>query len=239
MVARLAKALKSEADPDATKEPEETIELEEQEKTETQASEDVYDITENEIDMADVTIIDEYDSTKSEDKVEDPEKQVSQSGTEKKEPRRLDDKEKRLWTKRFTLPDNPTIVVHPSRTAKSGKFDCISMSLSLLLDYRQEDTKEHSFEVSLFAEMFNEMLMRDFGFNIYKALVTLPDPVVKTKEKDEKKQDEKKDDESKEKPKESDSKKQEEKDEKDKDKKSSRAGSRDRKARSRSRDKKR
>lgn len=57
------------------------------------------------------------------------------------------------------------------------------MSISLLLDYRPEDTKEHSFEVSLFAELFNEMLMRDFGFNIYKALYDLPE---KAKEKEEK-----------------------------------------------------
>jgi len=30
--------------------------------------------------------------------------------------------------------------------------------------------QEHSFEVSLFAELFNEMLMRDAGFRIYRAL---------------------------------------------------------------------
>ena len=34
------------------------------------------------------------------------------------------------------------------RSAKSGKFDCSVMSLSVLLDYRPEDNKEHSFEVS-------------------------------------------------------------------------------------------
>lgn len=62
------------------------------------------------------------------------------------------------------------------------------MSLSLLLDYRPEDSKEHSFEVSLFAELFNEMLMRDFGFNIYKALYTLPDKPKE--EKEEKKKEE-------------------------------------------------
>lgn len=56
------------------------------------------------------------------------------------------------------------------------------MSLSILLDYRPEDSKEHSFEVSLFAELFNEMLMRDFGFNIYKALCAMPE---KTKEEEE------------------------------------------------------
>ncbi|KAH7983415.1 hypothetical protein HPB52_011768 [Rhipicephalus sanguineus] len=57
------------------------------------------------------------------------------------------------------------------------------MSLSLLLDYRQEDNKEHSFEVSLFAELFNEMLIRDFGFNIYRALLEAPE------QKEEKKKD--------------------------------------------------
>ena len=47
------------------------------------------------------------------------------------------------------MPDNPTIVVHPSPTAKGGKFDCALTSLSVLLDYRIEDNKEHSFEVCL------------------------------------------------------------------------------------------
>lgn len=97
--------------------------------------------------------------------------------------------------KRYTLPEEQHIIVHPSRTAKSGKFDCTVMSLSLLLDYRPEDTKEHSFEVSLFAELFNEMLMRDFGFNIYKALYTLPDKAKDEKKKEDgkKRDDEKKD----------------------------------------------
>ena len=45
------------------------------------------------------------------------------------------------------LPDQRSILVHPSATAKSGKFDCTVMSLSVLLDYRPEDNKEHSFEV--------------------------------------------------------------------------------------------
>lgn len=48
-------------------------------------------------------------------------------------------------------------------------------SLSILLDYRPEDAKKHCFEVSLFAELFNEMLMRDFGFNIYKVLYAMPE----------------------------------------------------------------
>lgn len=87
------------------------------------------------------------------------------------------------------MPTSQHILVHPSKTAKSGKFDCTVMSLSLLLDYRQDDSKEHTFEVSLFAELFNEMLMRDFGFNIYKALYRLPDKLKEEKkEKDDKKE---------------------------------------------------
>lgn len=89
------------------------------------------------------------------------------------------------------------------------------MSLSVLLDYRPEDTKEHSFEVSLFAELFNEMLMRDFGFRIYTALSNLPE---KVKEKDDDKKKEKKDDKKEEKRKDDD-KKTGKKDEKKKDNK--------------------
>ncbi|XP_023018304.1 cell division cycle and apoptosis regulator protein 1 [Leptinotarsa decemlineata] len=111
------------------------------------------------------------------------------------EEKKLDEREKALLEKRHTLPEQPHILVHPSRTAKSGKFECTVMSLSLLLDYRPEDTKEHSFEVSLFAELFNEMLIRDFGFNIYKALHELPEKKEEKKEKDEKKdKEDKKDD---------------------------------------------
>lgn len=61
-------------------------------------------------------------------------------------------------------------MVHPNKLAKGGNFDCALMSLSVLLDYHPEDTKERFFEVSLFAEIFNEMLMRDFAFNIYKEI---------------------------------------------------------------------
>ncbi|XP_058799301.1 cell division cycle and apoptosis regulator protein 1-like isoform X2 [Phymastichus coffea] len=105
--------------------------------------------------------------------------------------KKLYEREKAVLEKRYNLPENPQIIVHPSKTAKSGKFDCTMMSLSVLLDYRPEDTKEHSFEVSLFAELFNEMLMRDFGFRIYRALCSLPE---KPKEKeDDKKKDRKED----------------------------------------------
>jgi hypothetical protein len=42
--------------------------------------------------------------------------------------------------------------------------------------------QEHSFEVSLFAELFNEMLMRDFGFNIYKAMIAAPEKAKENKD---------------------------------------------------------
>ncbi|XP_055603785.1 cell division cycle and apoptosis regulator protein 1-like [Uranotaenia lowii] len=129
-------------------------------------TEEEFETMEN-VDMSEVTVIDEYDSTKSEEKSNDePSKKV--------EIPKLTEKERLLLEKRYSLPDQPHIIVHPSRTAKSGKFDCAVMSLSVLLDYRPEDSKEHSFEISLFAELFNEMLTRDFGFNIFKALHNLP-----------------------------------------------------------------
>ena len=120
-----------------------------------------------EMDMSEVTVIDEYDSTKCDEQ----EEKVSHK--KKPEPKKMDEKEKAMWEKRYFLPDTPHIVVHPSKTARNGKFDCTVVSLSLLLDYRKDDTKEHSFEIGLFAEAFNEMLMRDFGFNIYKSFNVL------------------------------------------------------------------
>lgn len=136
----------------------EDVVIVEPEKAAEKPDDEEFETMEN-VDMSEVTVIDEYDSTKSE---------------ETKKPVKLTEKERQLLEKRYSLPEQPHIIVHPSRTAKSGKFDCAVMSLSVLLDYRPEDSKEHSFEVSLFAELFNEMLTRDFGFNIYKALYSLP-----------------------------------------------------------------
>nr|CAD7264073.1 unnamed protein product [Timema shepardi] len=98
---------------------------------------------------------------KPEPKIEDDDKKRK----EEEEKRKQDERERVAREKRYTLPDAPHILVHPSR--------------------------EHSFEVSLFAELFNEMLMRDFGFRIYKALEESPEK-VKEEEKDRKK--DKKDD---------------------------------------------
>lgn len=54
--------------------------------------------------------------------------------------------ERQRRERRYILPDEPTILVYPNWAAKNGKFDCSVMSLSVLLDYRLEDNKEHSFE---------------------------------------------------------------------------------------------
>lgn len=149
---------------------------------------------------------------------------------QEEEKKRQEELERQRRERRYILPDEPTILVHPNWAAKNGKFDCSVMSLSVLLDYRLEDNKEHSFEVrinalgfvtktckhthvmcvcvcflyrfflifcllsvqvSLFAELFNEMLQRDFGYRIYKALAALPTKDEK-KEKKAKKEAEKK-----------------------------------------------
>jgi hypothetical protein len=47
----------------------------------------------------------------------------------------------------------------------------ISITLNGILEYDRSDDDELSVELSLFAEQFHEMLMREFGFNIYQALV--------------------------------------------------------------------
>lgn len=206
LVARLVKALKVEADPTLSKadgDDVDDIEMNDAEIPSSQEAEAVPSAEEvsqekpkddgesemniAEMDISEVTIIDEYDSTKCED--EKPEK--PHETKKKDETRKLDEKERQQIEKRYQTPEQPHIIVHPSKTAKSGKFDCTVMSLSLLLDYRPEDTKEHSFEVSLFAELFNEMLTRDFGFNIFKAINYFPPIKAKeeTKDDDKKKAD--------------------------------------------------
>ncbi|XP_061084037.1 cell division cycle and apoptosis regulator protein 1 isoform X1 [Conger conger] len=134
--------------------------------------------------------------------VEEEEPARSEEDREEEERKRQQDVERQRRERRYILPDEPTIIVHPNWAAKNGKFDCSVMSLSVLLDYRLEDNKEHSFEVSLFAELFNEMLQRDFGYRIYRSLAALPfkdekkekrDKGKKEVEKKEEKKEEKKD----------------------------------------------
>ncbi|XP_063966780.1 cell division cycle and apoptosis regulator protein 1-like isoform X1 [Lytechinus pictus] len=157
--------------------------------------------------------VSEKDKEKEKKDKEEKEKKDKEDEQKKElveeEKRRQRDREKRDLESRYAMPDGPVILVHPSPIAKSGKFDCSQQSLSVLLDYRVEDNKEHSFEVFLFAELFNEMLQRDFAFNMYKAIVRAPE------KKEEKKDDKKKDKDEKEKKEKRDEKKEERKDEKD------------------------
>lgn len=99
----------------------------------------------------------------------------------------LDERQKEKIASTYKTPANPCIFVHPNTKAKSGKFDCRVESLSVLLDYRTEDNKEGTFEVSLFAELFNEMFIRDSAFKLYKAIYNAPE---KPKEKKEDKKEE-------------------------------------------------
>lgn len=130
---------------------------------------------------------------KSEKEEEEEDERKSEDDKEEEERKRQEEMERQRRERRYVLPDEPAIVVHPNWAAKSGKFDCSIMSLSVLLDYRLEDNKEHSFEVSLFAELFNEMLQRDFGVRIYKSLLSLPEKEDKKEKEKKSKKDERKD----------------------------------------------
>uniref|UniRef100_A0A1B0CCS2 DBC1/CARP1 catalytically inactive NUDIX hydrolase domain-containing protein n=1 Tax=Lutzomyia longipalpis TaxID=7200 RepID=A0A1B0CCS2_LUTLO len=178
--AKAEESKKKDEEPKKAEEPKK--DKEESKKTESKAPDtENTDSVLDENDLSDLVIIDEVDTTTkgTTEKVEKP---------KKPEKKPLDERERQALEKKYTLPDNPQIIVHPNKLAKNGKFDCTMMSLSVLLDYRPEDTKEHTFEVSLFAELFNEMLMRDFGFNIYKALNLIPEKVKEVDvKKDEKK----------------------------------------------------
>ena len=71
---------------------------------------------------------------------------------------------------KYHLPTHRSIVVHPT-TSKGDKFDCRVVSLHYLLNYANKDTiKEKSFELYLFSEAFQEMLMRDYSYDIYRTL---------------------------------------------------------------------
>ncbi|XP_063167594.1 cell cycle and apoptosis regulator protein 2 [Candoia aspera] len=71
-------------------------------------------------------------------------------------------------------PLEPAIVVCPQLALQSGQPSCTNISLYTLLEYRRQREKL-SFEVAVVAETFQEMLQRDFGYKLYKALLALPE----------------------------------------------------------------
>uniref|UniRef100_A0A2R9B7X4 Cell division cycle and apoptosis regulator protein 1 n=1 Tax=Pan paniscus TaxID=9597 RepID=A0A2R9B7X4_PANPA len=117
---------------------------------------------------------------KSEKEEDEDDDRKSEDDKEEEERKRQEEIERQRRERRYILPDEPAIIVHPNWAAKSGKFDCSIMSLSVLLDYRLEDNKEHSFE-------------QIFGVRIYKSLLSLPEKEDK-KERIKKKEDKRKDD---------------------------------------------
>ncbi|XP_052463573.1 cell cycle and apoptosis regulator protein 2 [Carassius gibelio] len=73
----------------------------------------------------------------------------------------------------LSLPEAPSVVFHPS-----AGLNLSVVSLSSLLEPQTPQTRD-SCEVSLMAEMFSEMLQRDFGLQLYQCLCRLPqDPSV-------------------------------------------------------------
>ncbi|XP_053125441.1 cell cycle and apoptosis regulator protein 2 isoform X2 [Hemicordylus capensis] len=68
----------------------------------------------------------------------------------------------------------PAIIAHPQPALQGGQPSCTNLSLGTLLEYRRQREKL-SFEVAVVAEFFQEMLQRDFGFKLYKALMALPE----------------------------------------------------------------
>ncbi|KAK1342435.1 hypothetical protein QTO34_015200 [Cnephaeus nilssonii] len=72
------------------------------------------------------------------------------------------------------LPEAPPPPLEPAVVARPG---CVNLSLHGLVEDRRPKERI-SFEVMVLAELFLEMLQRDFGYRIYKMLLSLPEKVV-------------------------------------------------------------
>ncbi|VEL32344.1 unnamed protein product, partial [Protopolystoma xenopodis] len=101
---------------------------------------------------------------------------------EKDDSKQLSEKDRRRLERLYRLGDRPSILVHPNKAARGGRFDCHRVSLHTLLDYRTDEMKEPNFEVALFAEQFHEMMQRDCAFNIFKAIYNAPEKEHKTEQ---------------------------------------------------------
>ncbi|KAM6149871.1 cell cycle and apoptosis regulator protein 2 isoform 1-T1 [Erethizon dorsatum] len=72
------------------------------------------------------------------------------------------------------LPEAPPPPLEPAVMARPG---CVNLSLHAIVEDRRPKERI-SFEVMVLAELFLEMLQRDFGCRIYKMLLSLPEKVV-------------------------------------------------------------
>lgn len=118
------------------------------------------------------------EAKKEQEEADKKKKKEEQLEKEKKEKRES-------LEKHYQLPKDKKCLVFPSKTFKSGKFDCKVLSLSSLLDYRHDDNKENQFEVSLFAEAFKEMIERNAAFTVYETLLNCGDRDAEKKRRDE------------------------------------------------------
>ncbi|XP_026322034.1 cell division cycle and apoptosis regulator protein 1-like isoform X2 [Hyposmocoma kahamanoa] len=214
LISRLSKLLKTEEEKEGKSDDVMELEDDEQEKDSEKREPEKKESEKKDEDNKEKVETLEEKEEKKEEKREKTDKEIEE------EKRRIE-KEKQSLKTRYELPSSPYIIVHPNAAAKGGKFNCSVATLSLLLDYRITDNKEHSFELFVFAELFNEMLMRDFGFYIYKTLYTIPENVEevkevkeKSEEKTDKKEAEKKDEKKEEKDKDTKDNNKDKKDEK-------------------------
>uniref|UniRef100_A0A915NDE0 SAP domain-containing protein n=1 Tax=Meloidogyne javanica TaxID=6303 RepID=A0A915NDE0_MELJA len=130
-----------------------------------------------------------------EEKKESPEEQAKREKLEKerqelekaKEKFEKEKKERKATLERHysQIPKEPGIFVYPSKTAKGGKFECKLMSIHSLLDYRQDDIKESSFEVFLFVEALREAIDRSNAFVVYHSVATCLDREAEKKRRNE------------------------------------------------------
>ncbi|XP_061377681.1 cell division cycle and apoptosis regulator protein 1-like isoform X1 [Danaus plexippus] len=198
LVSRLSKLIKAEEEKDTKNEDVmEVVDDEQEDKKDTTDTVEITDDTTNDKEKPVEDKIEKNDAndSKPNDKSKDGESKESDGVSEERKDRpktekEIEEEKKRLERERqslmtrYELPASPHVVVHASGSARAGRFACSVASLSLLLDYRVTDNKEHSFELFVFAELFNEMLMRDFGFYVYKTLYTLPEKAEEAKDKD-------------------------------------------------------
>nr|CAD2171761.1 unnamed protein product [Meloidogyne enterolobii] len=130
-----------------------------------------------------------------EEKKESPEEQAKREKLEKerqelekaKEKFEKEKKERKATLERHysQIPKEPGNFVYPSKTAKGGKFECKLMSIHSLLDYRQDDIKESSFEVFLFVEALREAIDRSNAFVVYHSVATCLDREAEKKRRNE------------------------------------------------------
>ena len=72
-----------------------------------------------------------------------------------------------LWQKQHTISE---MIAKQLVCFVGEKWRSATLSLDGLLDYDESDKDEGTFELSLFAEAFQDMLMRDYGQLIYEAM---------------------------------------------------------------------